>query len=171
MRRKGLGGRGGTGPGQAELTALEQAPADQGKAVALAQLPAVEAGFTGRQDELDQIAALLDPGREGGTVVVSALAGLAGSPPHGTSPPSNGPADDRWPLDGSAAPCPAWGHPRDTTGHRGVSPPRFRFSVTVPPAWQLTGVFLATLLAVAGLTAVPSRLAARHPPVQVLQTE
>jgi putative ABC transport system permease protein len=48
---------------------------------------------------------------------------------------------------------------------------RFRFSVTVPPAWQLTGVFLATLLAVAGLTAVPSRLAARHPPAQVLQTE
>src|SRR5262249_19391860 len=53
---------------------IQPAPAP----VALAQLPAVEAGFTGRQDELAPLAVLLDPGREGGTVVVSAVAGLAG---------------------------------------------------------------------------------------------
>jgi len=44
-------------------------------------------------------------------------------------------------------------------------------SLTVPPAWQLAGVFLATLLAVTVLTAIPSRLGARRPPAQVLQTE
>jgi putative ABC transport system permease protein len=43
--------------------------------------------------------------------------------------------------------------------------------LTVPPAWQLAGVFLATLLAVTVLTAIPSRLGARRPPAQVLQTE
>jgi ABC-type lipoprotein release transport system permease subunit len=41
----------------------------------------------------------------------------------------------------------------------------------VPPAWQLAGVFLATLLAVTVLTAIPSRLGARRSPAQVLQTE
>jgi putative ABC transport system permease protein len=44
-------------------------------------------------------------------------------------------------------------------------------STTVPPAWQLAGVFLATLLAVTVLTGIPSRLGARRPPAQVLQTE
>ena len=43
--------------------------------------------------------------------------------------------------------------------------------LAVPPAWQLAGVFLATLLAVTVLTAIPSRLGARRPPAQVLQTE
>jgi putative ABC transport system permease protein len=43
--------------------------------------------------------------------------------------------------------------------------------LTVPPAWQLAGVFLATLLAVTVLTAIPARLGARRPPAQVLQTE
>ncbi len=43
--------------------------------------------------------------------------------------------------------------------------------LAVPPAWQLAGVFLATLLAVAVLTAIPSRLGARRSPAQVLQTE
>ncbi len=43
--------------------------------------------------------------------------------------------------------------------------------LTVPPAWQLAGVFLATLLAVTVLTAIPSRLGARRSPAQVLQTE
>jgi putative ABC transport system permease protein len=43
--------------------------------------------------------------------------------------------------------------------------------LTVPPAWQLAGVFLAALLAVTVLTAIPSRLGARRPPAQVLQTE
>jgi tetratricopeptide (TPR) repeat protein len=43
--------------------------------VALAQLPPVTAGFTGRDDELAVLAGLLDPA---GPVVVSAVAGLAG---------------------------------------------------------------------------------------------
>ena len=43
--------------------------------------------------------------------------------------------------------------------------------LTVPPAWQLAGVFLATLLAVTVLTAIPSRLSARRPPARILQTE
>jgi hypothetical protein len=43
--------------------------------------------------------------------------------------------------------------------------------LTVPPAWQLAGVFLATLLAVTVLTVIPSRLSARRPPAQILQTE
>jgi putative ABC transport system permease protein len=43
--------------------------------------------------------------------------------------------------------------------------------LAVPPAWQLAGVFLATLLAVTVLTAIPSRLGARRSPAQVLQTE
>ena len=43
--------------------------------------------------------------------------------------------------------------------------------LAVPPAWQLAGVFLATLLAVTVLTAIPSRLSARRSPAQVLQTE
>jgi putative ABC transport system permease protein len=43
--------------------------------------------------------------------------------------------------------------------------------LSVPPAWQLAGVFLATLLAVTVLTAIPSRLSARRPPAQILQTE
>jgi len=42
--------------------------------------------------------------------------------------------------------------------------------LAVPPAWQLVGVFLATLLAVTVLTAIPSRLGARRSPAQVLQT-
>jgi putative ABC transport system permease protein len=43
--------------------------------------------------------------------------------------------------------------------------------LAVPPAWQLAGIFLATLLAVTVLTAIPSRLGARRSPAQVLQTE
>jgi tetratricopeptide (TPR) repeat protein len=46
--------------------------------VALAQLPALTAGFTGRSAELAQITALLDPAQNTGPVVVSAVAGLAG---------------------------------------------------------------------------------------------
>src|SRR6516164_3964729 len=46
--------------------------------VALGQLPALVAGFTGRDEELAQITALLDPARNVGAVVVSAVAGLAG---------------------------------------------------------------------------------------------
>jgi putative ABC transport system permease protein len=44
-------------------------------------------------------------------------------------------------------------------------------SVSMPPAWQLLGVFLATLLAVTVLTAIPSRFGARRSPAQILQTE
>ena len=46
--------------------------------MALAQLPALAAGFTGRDAELAQISALLDPAGDAGAVVVSAVAGLAG---------------------------------------------------------------------------------------------
>jgi tetratricopeptide (TPR) repeat protein len=47
---------------------------------ALAQLPPLAAGFTGRDSELAQVAALLDPAADAdaGAVVVSAVAGLAG---------------------------------------------------------------------------------------------
>jgi tetratricopeptide (TPR) repeat protein len=46
--------------------------------VALAQLPAATAGFTGRADELALLAGLLDPAGTSGSVLVSAVAGLAG---------------------------------------------------------------------------------------------
>jgi tetratricopeptide (TPR) repeat protein len=46
--------------------------------VALAQLPAVTAGFTGRDGELAVLAGLLDPAGSAAPVVVSAVAGLAG---------------------------------------------------------------------------------------------
>jgi tetratricopeptide (TPR) repeat protein len=46
--------------------------------VALAQLPALVTGFTGRDAELTEITTLLDPAGDAGTVVVSAVAGLAG---------------------------------------------------------------------------------------------
>jgi Mrp family chromosome partitioning ATPase len=46
--------------------------------VALAQLPPLVTGFTGRETELAQVAALLDPAAAAGAVVVSAVAGLAG---------------------------------------------------------------------------------------------
>jgi putative ABC transport system permease protein len=43
-------------------------------------------------------------------------------------------------------------------------------SVT-PPAWWLIAVVLGTVLAVAGLTAIPARLDARRPAAQILQAE
>ncbi len=46
--------------------------------VALAQLPAPVAGFTGREAELAQVTRLLDPAAGAAAVVVSAVAGLAG---------------------------------------------------------------------------------------------
>ena len=46
--------------------------------MALAQLPPLAAGFTGREAELAQVAGLLDPAAGAGAVVVSAVAGLAG---------------------------------------------------------------------------------------------
>ena len=46
--------------------------------VALVQLPALVAGFTGREAELSEMNALLDPTADGEAVVVSAVAGLAG---------------------------------------------------------------------------------------------
>jgi hypothetical protein len=46
--------------------------------VALAQLPPLAAGFTGRESELAQMAGLLDPAGDASPVVVSAVAGLAG---------------------------------------------------------------------------------------------
>jgi putative ABC transport system permease protein len=41
----------------------------------------------------------------------------------------------------------------------------------IPPAWQLLAVVLATLLVVAGLTAIPARIAARRPAAEILQSE
>jgi hypothetical protein len=55
---------------------VEQRPA--AAPVALAQLPPLTTGFTGRAAELAQVAGLLDPSGTGGAVVVSAVAGLAG---------------------------------------------------------------------------------------------
>ena len=55
------------------ITFVQAAPAP----VALAQLPPVVVGFTGREAELAQITALVDPAGDAG-VVVSAVAGLAG---------------------------------------------------------------------------------------------
>jgi tetratricopeptide (TPR) repeat protein len=46
--------------------------------VARAQLPALATGFIGRESELAQLAGLLNPARDTGAVVVSAVAGLAG---------------------------------------------------------------------------------------------
>ena len=46
--------------------------------VALAQLPALVAGFTGREAELAQLAGLLNPAGDAPAVVVSAVAGLPG---------------------------------------------------------------------------------------------
>ena len=46
--------------------------------MALAQLPPLVAGFTGREAELATMTGLLDPAGAAGAVVVSAVAGLAG---------------------------------------------------------------------------------------------
>jgi putative ABC transport system permease protein len=44
-------------------------------------------------------------------------------------------------------------------------------SVVAPPAWQLLVVVPVTVLVVAGLTVIPSRLSARRPVAEVLQSE
>lgn len=46
--------------------------------IALAQLPTVTSGFTGREDELEVLSELLDPVSASGPVLVSAVAGLPG---------------------------------------------------------------------------------------------
>ncbi len=43
--------------------------------------------------------------------------------------------------------------------------------ITIPPAWWLAVVVLATLAAVAGLAAVPARVGARRPAAEILQAE
>lgn len=62
-------------PGQPEAGPLAL-PIPAAAPLALAQLPAQLAGFTGRDRELDSLAALLDPASSAG--MVTALAGLAG---------------------------------------------------------------------------------------------
>jgi len=57
-----------------DMTVRAAAPAP----VAMAQLPAPTAGFTGRDGELAVLAGLLNPAGTPGAVVVSAVAGLAG---------------------------------------------------------------------------------------------
>ena len=69
-------GAGAAGPGL--LQSHVRHAAGGAAPVALAQLPALVAGFTGRDAELAQVAGLLDPARGAGAVVVSAVAGLAG---------------------------------------------------------------------------------------------
>jgi putative ABC transport system permease protein len=44
-------------------------------------------------------------------------------------------------------------------------------SLPVPPAWSLAAVVLASLLVLAGLTAIPARIGARHSVAGVLQAE
>jgi tetratricopeptide (TPR) repeat protein len=55
-------------------TVVQAAPAP----VALAQLPPLEAGFTGRDQEIAEITSWLSTASDAGAVVLSALAGLAG---------------------------------------------------------------------------------------------
>ena len=58
---------------------LDELTQDRGAApVALAQLPPLVAGFTGREAELGMMTGLLDPAGAAGAVVVSAVVGLAG---------------------------------------------------------------------------------------------
>ena len=59
-----------------DIQATFQAPAPA--PVALAQLPPLVAGFTGRDDELAVMAELLNSAGSAGAVVISAVAGLAG---------------------------------------------------------------------------------------------
>jgi putative ABC transport system permease protein len=44
-------------------------------------------------------------------------------------------------------------------------------TTTVPATWSLVAVFLGTLLALAGLSAIPARIAARRPVAEILQAE
>jgi putative ABC transport system permease protein len=44
-------------------------------------------------------------------------------------------------------------------------------SVTQPPAWWLVAVVLATVVVIAGLTAIPARWGARRPVAEILQAE
>ena len=62
------------GVGDVDVVAGQAAVAPR----ALAQLPALVTGFTGREAELARVAGLLDPAADARTVVVSAVAGLAG---------------------------------------------------------------------------------------------
>ena len=75
--------------------------------VALAQLPRLVAGFTGREAELAQITELLDPAGPSGAVVVSAVAGLAGVA-------HSAPAADRPPAGPRRTHIPEIGHVRST---------------------------------------------------------
>ena len=60
------------------LARLDGARTAAAAPTALVQLPAVTAGFTGRDDDLAVLSGLLDPAGAAGPVVVSAVAGLAG---------------------------------------------------------------------------------------------
>ena len=44
-------------------------------------------------------------------------------------------------------------------------------SLPVPPAWSLAAVVLGSLLVLAGLTAIPARIGARHSVAEVLQAD
>ncbi len=42
--------------------------------------------------------------------------------------------------------------------------------LTIPPVWWLATAMLGTLVAVAGLTAIPARIGARRPAAAILQS-
>jgi ABC-type antimicrobial peptide transport system permease subunit len=44
-------------------------------------------------------------------------------------------------------------------------------TLIIPPTWQLLAVVAGTLLVMAGLTAIPSRVGARRPMAEILQSE
>jgi tetratricopeptide (TPR) repeat protein len=60
------------------LERTDQSPTAVAARQAPVQLPSATAGFTGREDELAELAGLLDPDRTDKAVVVSAVAGLPG---------------------------------------------------------------------------------------------
>jgi DNA-binding SARP family transcriptional activator/tetratricopeptide (TPR) repeat protein len=64
--------------GGTELSAPPVKPPDPGQAVVPRQLPAPARHFTGRLAELEALTALLKPCAPGGTVVISAINGMAG---------------------------------------------------------------------------------------------
>jgi hypothetical protein len=76
-RLEASGGRDAFAAGR-DLTVNSQTFVTSPAPLALAQLPPLAAGFTGREAELAQVAVLLDPASTGAAVVVSAVAGLAG---------------------------------------------------------------------------------------------
>ena len=62
-------------------------------------------------------------------------------------------------------------HPRHPGRHRLFKAASGAGVTTIPPAWWLLAVVAGTVLAVAGLTAIPARIGARRPIAEILQAE